>query len=184
MSTAGGGGDSLPDLESLYRSLNKSYFRGALPRCRLEWNSRLRTTAGRVDVRGGLIELSIFYHRAFGWREVRDTLLHEMLHVDQHRRKIKLGHTPEMKRRALHLGIRSFFARDLPGRPPPRYRYRCPACRRTVLRRNRIGQSRNACAHCCRHHSGGQWDRRYVLVLDDDQGRQAPTVRRRSRQKR
>lgn len=169
---AGGQGE-LPDLVALYRCLNARHFRGALPDCRPRWNSRLRTTAGRVYPRQGVIELSPSYHLSFGLREVRDTLLHEMIHLDQHRRRIKVGHTKEMKARAKRLGIRRLSARDLPGRPRPRYRYRCPVCSRSVLRRIRTGRNRNACVHCCQRRNGGRWDRRFVLVLEEDLGRLA-----------
>ena len=164
---------SPPDLADLYRSLNSVHFDGALPDCQLLWNPRLRTTAGRVDVRRRVIEISVVYHQNFGPGEVRDTLLHEMIHLDQHRRRVRVGHSPEMKRIARRLGLRGLSARKVPSQLSPRYRYQCPVCSRQVLRRIRIGRNRSACAHCCNRHNGGRWHRRFVLVpVKNDKGRQ------------
>lgn len=153
-------------LADLYDELNRRHFDGRLPGCELRWNGRLRTTAGRVDLRRRVIELSPGYHGRFGRRELRDTLLHEMLHVAQHVGGRKVGHTTEMKRMARRLGIRRLYAKETPDRRPLRYRYRCPSCDRTVWRRIRIGRHRNACADCCNRWNRGRWHPRYVLVLD------------------
>lgn len=153
-------------LGRLFDDLNHRHFDDKLPRCKIRWNPRLRTTAGRVDLRARVIELSPAYHRRFGAREMHDTLLHEMLHVAQHVRGSKIGHTAEMKRIARRLGIDRLHAKETPDRRPLRYRYRCPSCRRTVWRRIRIGRNRSACAPCCNHWNAGRWHPRYVLVLD------------------
>lgn len=159
----------LPAAEELFRlydELNRRHFGGDLPPCQVRWNGRLRTTAGRVDLRRRVIELSSVYHRRFGARELRDTLLHEMIHIAQHVRGRRVGHTAEMKRMARHLGIDRLHAKETPDRRPLRYRYRCPACRQAVWRRIRIGRHRNACADCCNRWNRGRWHPRYVLRLD------------------
>ncbi len=154
------------DLERLFDDLNGRHFGGDLPRCKIRWNPRLRTTAGRVDVRRRVIELSPAYHRRFGAREMRDTLVHEMLHLAQHVQGRKVGHTSEMKTMARRLGIDRLHAKETADRSPLRYRYRCPSCSRAVWRRIRIGRSRNACAACYNRRNRGRWHPRYVLVLD------------------
>lgn len=140
---------------------------------RVEWNPRLRTSAGRAWPQEGRIELNPAI-AGFGGDEVRRTLLHELAHLVAHhragRRRIA-PHGPEWRRACADLGIPGEAARHrLPLRPVRqrrRFAYRCPACAK-VIRRARRMRREAACLACCRQHAGGRFDRRFVLVATTD----------------
>src|SRR6266545_1926385 len=115
---------------------------------RVEWNSRLRTAAGRADYRQKLISLNprLFEHPA----EIDQTLRHELAHI--------LAQFRAGRRRVLPHGIEWRQARrDL---------YRCPNCQRNFPRVRRIKRA-VACLACCRAHNRGKFDAHFRLVLVD-----------------
>src|ERR1043166_7803493 len=139
---------------------------------RVEWNSRLKTAAGRADYRQKLISLNpkLIEHPA----EIDRTLRHELAHIlaqfrEKSRRRIWL-HGPEWQQACVDLGIggekRCHTLPFLAKHYAPRFIYRCPNCRRDFPRVRRIRRS-VACLACCRAHNGGEFDARFRLKLVD-----------------
>lgn len=135
----------------------------------VEWNSRLKTTAGRADYRRKLISLNprLFEHPP----EIDRTLRHELAHILAQfragRRRI-LPHGDEWRAACRDLGIADEKrCHNLPfpvsGRAR-RYVYKCPRCGRDFPRTRRIKRA-VACLACCRAHNGGQFDARFRLRL-------------------
>ena len=135
----------------------------------VEWNSRLKTAAGRADYRSKLISLNpqLVQHPA----EIHRTLQHELAHILAQfragRRRI-LPHGVEWREACRDLGISDAKrCHNLPfpvGERARRYLYRCPGCRRDFPRVRRIKRA-VACLACCRAHNGGKFDARFRLWL-------------------
>jgi SprT protein len=141
---------------------------------RVEWNSRLKTTAGRADYRQKLISLNprLFEHPA----EIDHTLRHELAHILAQfragRRRIR-AHGDEWRIACRDLGINDEKrCHNLPfpvNERARRYLYKCPNCRRDFPRVRRIKRA-VACLACCRAHNGGEFDARFRLRLVSDNG--------------
>jgi len=136
----------------------------------VEWNSRLRTAAGRADYSQKLISLNpkLVEHPA----EVDRTLRHELAHIlaqfrAKSRRRIA-PHGTEWQQACRDLGIadeKRCHTLPFPAkRYPPRFIYRCPNCRRDFSRVRKIKRT-IACLACCRAHNGGEFDVRFRLRL-------------------
>ena len=135
----------------------------------IEWNSRLKTTAGRADYRQKLISLNLrlFEHPA----EIDRTLRHELAHILAQfragRRRI-LPHGDEWRTACRDLGIAD--EKRCHNLPFPasarvrRYLYKCPNCKCDFHRVRRIRRA-VACLACCRAHNGGEFDARFRLRL-------------------
>ncbi len=136
---------------------------------RVEWNSRLRTTAGRADYRRKLISLNprLFEHPL----EIDRTLRHELAHILAQfragRRRI-LPHGDEWRTACRDLGIADEKrCHNLPfpaSARARRYVYKCPNCKCDFRRVRRIRRA-VACLACCRAHNGGEFDARFRLRL-------------------
>jgi SprT protein len=137
---------------------------------RVEWNSRLKTAAGRADHRQKLISLNprLVEHPA----EIDRTLRHELAHIlaqfrEKSRRRIS-PHGPEWQQACRDLGIAGEKrCHTLPFSTKsyaPRFIYRCPNCRRDFPRVRKIKRT-VACLACCRAHNGGEFDVRFRLKL-------------------
>jgi len=136
---------------------------------RVEWNSRLKTSAGRADYRHKLISLNplLFAHPA----EIDRTLRHELAHILAQfragRRRI-LPHGTEWRKACRDLGIADEKrCHNLPfpaKRYVARFMYRCPNCRQEFPRVHRARRA-VACLACCRADNGGEFDARFRLVL-------------------
>ena len=137
---------------------------------RVEWNSRLKTAAGRGDYRQKLILLNpllVEYPV-----EIDRTLRHELAHIlaqfrEKSRRRIS-PHGPEWQQACRDLGIadeKRCHTLPLPAkRYSPRFIYRCPNCRRDFARVRKIKRT-VACLACCRAHNRGEFDVRFCLRL-------------------
>ena len=136
---------------------------------RVEWNSRLKTAAGRADHRQKLISLNprLGEHPA----EIDRTLRHELAHIlaqfRSGRRRIS-PHGSEWQQACRDLGIageKRCHTLPFPARRyAPRFIYRCPKCRRDFPRVRRIKRT-VACLACCRAHNRGEFDVRFRLKL-------------------
>jgi SprT protein len=136
---------------------------------RVEWNSRLKTTAGRADYRQKLISLNprLFEHPT----EIDRTLRHELAHILAQfragRRRIR-AHGDEWRIACRDLGIadeKRCHNLPFPVRERARpYLYKCPHCRRDFPRTRRIKRA-VACLTCCRAQNGGEFDARFRLRL-------------------
>jgi SprT protein len=157
-----------PDLERQARQLLYSLGGARIAaELRVEWNSRLKTAAGRADYRQKLIVLNprLFEHPA----EIDRTLRHELAHILAQfragRRRI-LPHGAEWQQACRDLGIadeKRCHSLPFPARRyAPRFIYRCPNCRQEFPRVRRV-LGAVACLACCRVHNGGGFDPRFRL---------------------
>ena len=136
---------------------------------RVEWNSRLKTAAGRADYREKLISLNprLIEHPD----EIDRTLRHELAHILAQfragRRKIS-PHGVEWQQACIDLGIadeKRCHNLPFPARTfAARFVYRCPNCRQEFPRVRRMSRA-VACLACCRKHNGGEFDPRFRLQL-------------------
>jgi SprT protein len=159
-----------PDLERQARELLRAHGADRIAsELRVEWNSRLKTAAGRADYRQKLISLNprLFEHQA----EIDRTLRHELAHILAQfragRRRI-LPHGDDWRTACRDLGISdekrchnlAFPAQTYAAR----FIYRCPNCRQEFPRVRRVRRA-VACLSCCRKHNGGEFDARFRLKL-------------------
>jgi SprT protein len=159
------------DLETKARHLLCSLGAKRIAReLRVEWNSRLRTAAGRADYSQKLISLNpkLVEYPA----EVDRTLRHELAHIlAQFRAKTRrriAPHGAEWQEACRDLGIadeKRCHTLPFPAkRYAPRFIYRCPNCRRDFPRVRKVKRT-VACLACCRTHNGGEFDVRFRLKL-------------------
>ena len=135
----------------------------------VEWNPRMRTTAGRAFWPCARIELNPKLNELVP-DEVQRTLLHELAHLVAYaragRRKIS-AHGEEWRQACSDLGIAGESATHtlpLPGRTMTRkWRYVCPACHEGFDRVRKM-KRRAACYTCCRKHNGGYYHLKYRLM--------------------
>ncbi len=128
-----------------YKELNLRYFDGKLPACRLEISSRLIRTAGKIWPKTRLIRLSQSYHALYGPEELRNTILHEMIHLWLYEQNLPSGHTPLFRQKLAEVGLDNRInALPVPPRPY-KYAYSCPTCQREIFTRRQINSS---CGHC------------------------------------
>jgi len=136
---------------------------------RVEWNSRLKTTAGRADYRQKLISLNplLVAHP----EEIERTLRHELAHILAQfragRRRIS-PHGADWQQACRDLGItgekRCHTLPFPPKRYAPRFIYRCPNCRRDFPRVRKIKRV-VACFACCQVRNCGEFNARFRLQL-------------------
>ena len=135
-------------------------------RVRVDWDSRLRTTAGLAFPGCSLVKLNPRL-REFGDAEIQRTLRHELAHLLAHervgRRRIA-PHGAEWRRACADLGLpdeKRTHDLPLPRRViAPRHHYRCVACGETLARVRPLKRG-SACLRCCRAHSRGRYDARF-----------------------
>jgi predicted SprT family Zn-dependent metalloprotease len=158
------------DLETKARQLLRSLGADRIAiELRVEWNSRLKTAAGRVDYRQKLISLNprLVEHPVEIDRTLRHELAHILAQVRAGRRRIS-PHGPEWQQACRDLGIagekRCHTLPFLAKRYTPRFIYRCPNCLRDFPRVRKIKRT-VACLACCRAHNGGEFDVRFRLKL-------------------
>ena len=158
------------DLETKARELLRSLGAARIANeLRVEWNSRLKTAAGRADYRHKLISLNprLFEHPAEIDRTLRHELVHFLAQFRAGRRKI-LPHGDEWRSACRDLAIGDEKrCHNLPfpvSARARRYLYKCPRCRRDFPRTRRIKRA-VACLACCRAHNGGEFDARFRLRL-------------------
>ena len=149
----GGPGHGLPatsELLALYDRYRAEYFRTedgyAIPeadKVRIEWSSRLSSSAGVCYPKLRLIRLSTHYHARFP-ADVGSTLLHEMIHL------VVPGHGPRFRAWLDKIqakgGSVSRYSKAVAA--PPRWVYVCACCNREIYRQRRL--PRGGRDHCCR----------------------------------
>jgi predicted SprT family Zn-dependent metalloprotease len=157
-------GDSLLDTA---RALLRAAGTPALAdRVRVEWNNRMRSTAGVAFPLRALIRLNPRLHE-FGAEEIDRTLRHELAHLlaqERAGRRRIAPHGKEWRRACVDLGLRDEKrTHDLPlprRKIAPRHHYRCPACGATIARVKPLSRG-SACILCCRAHNRGRYDARF-----------------------
>ena len=136
---------------------------------RVEWNSRLKTAAGRADYREKLISLNprLIEHPTEIDRTLRHELAHLLAQFRAARRRIS-PHGTEWRQACRDLGIadeKRCHNLPFPARTyAARFVYRCPNCRQDFPRVRRVRRA-VACLACCRKHNGGDFDPRFRLRL-------------------
>jgi predicted SprT family Zn-dependent metalloprotease len=159
------------ELLPIFEAVNVAHFDGFLDPPVLRWNTRLRASAGRflpgsrkfVIAVPPAIELAAYLLEEGNAAElVRDTLSHEMIHYWLWTRRRPYGHTPEFWEKMTLMGASRW--NPVPRTRPFRYLYRCRGCRREVKARKRLGLL--ACLHCCKEHSRGYFDERFILDFE------------------
>ena len=136
----------------------------------VEWNPRLRTTAGCAHFVGRFISLNPSL-REHGPKEIDRTLRHELAHLVAQarasRRRI-LPHGSEWRQACRDLEIAGEErCHTLPFPAQVRARrllYRCPKCRGDFPRVRQIRRA-VACLACCRRFNRGRFDRQFQLRL-------------------
>ena len=134
---------------------------------RVEWNSHLKTAAGRADYHEKLISLNprLSEYPA----EIDRTLRHELAHILAQfrvgRRKIS-PHGVEWQQACIDLGIadeKRCHNLPFPARTfAARFVYGCPNCHQEFPRVRRLRRA-VACLACCRKHNGSHFDPRFRL---------------------
>ncbi len=138
-------------------------------RVSVEWNSRMRSCAGRAFWPKGSIQLNPKLG-GISKAEIRQTLLHELAHLiayERHAgRRIK-SHGEEWQQACAEVGIpgeKATHQLSLPTRVMKRkWRYECPECDQVIERVRRF-KSAVACYHCCLEKTGGVFHRSFQLV--------------------
>ena len=143
----------LPDvaeLQLLFAQYNLLYFQGEIPSYRIAYNARFSNLAGRISYKPPLIELSP-KHLVGKLDELRQTLLHEMIHAWLHALGKNPGHTATFKKKMRELGLRSIYhdlGKAAPlNESPKRYIVRCEKCFMEVLRKKKPSPHL-VCARC------------------------------------
>jgi predicted SprT family Zn-dependent metalloprotease len=134
---------ALPDvseLQMLFAALNNEFFGGEIPAHAIAYNGRFSNLAGRITYKPPLIELSP-KHFERDASQLRDTLLHEMIHAWLFARGENPGHTLRFKKKMRELGLRSIY-HDLGSAAPrressKRFILRCDACTMEILRKKK-----------------------------------------------
>ena len=153
-------------LETARTLLNAAGAPALAARVRVEWNARMRSTAGVAFPSRSLVRLNPRL-REFGDDEIDRTLRHELAHLLAHeragRRRIA-PHGKEWRRACIDLGVRDEKrTHDLPlprRKVARRHHYRCPACGTTIGRVKPLARG-SACIRCCRTHNRGRYDARF-----------------------
>ncbi|MDP2871788.1 MAG: SprT family zinc-dependent metalloprotease [Bacillota bacterium] len=163
---------TVAELHAVFDRLNRLHFGGRL-KARLEWSTRLRTTAGKcvVSPRGNVIRLATAF--ASRYPELLERLiLHEMIHL------VASGHGAAFRAEARRCGVEPgpdfMHCPEFAPRRPYRYRYTCPICGLEVLRR-RTG--RWYCRSCAARHGRAarlRLSRLYVVPGAEPAGDQHP----------
>ena len=168
--TAPGHNNAKPnvDLEETARELLGSLGAARIANdLRVEWNSHLKTAAGRADYHEKLISLN---PRLSEFPiEIDRTLRHEVAHILAQfrvgRRKIS-PHGVEWQQACIDLGIadeKRCHHLPFPARTfAALFVYRCPNCHQEFPRVRRMRRA-VACLACCRKHNGGHFDPRFRL---------------------
>ncbi|MCE9520441.1 MAG: SprT-like domain-containing protein [Verrucomicrobia bacterium] len=146
---------------------------------RVEWNARMRSTAGYAKWPQWVVELNPRLKEFDG--QIERTLKHELAHLIAYaragRRRIK-PHGAEWRRACVDLAIpneRVSHTMPLPRHKQRRkYSYVCPACG-TSAERVRKFKRHSACLACCKKHNGGRYDARFQFVMKPSEPTQAAT---------
>ncbi len=141
---------NVAELQLLFAQLNYLHFEGEIPTYRIAYNARFSNLAGRTTYKPPTIELSP-KHLDGKPDELRETLLHEMIHAWLYAKGENPGHTHAFKKKMRELGLRSIY-HELGTATPfnesvKRYILRCEKCTMEVLRK-RKPPAHLMCARC------------------------------------
>jgi hypothetical protein len=102
--------DALRKLAQAFQALNRAHFGAALPALPILLSGRMRSRLGHIVLdRGTERPIAIVLGRKHvlehEWREVRETLLHEMVHLWQSVEGMKVDHGPRFRAKAREVGV-------------------------------------------------------------------------------
>jgi hypothetical protein len=102
--------DAVARLEAAFGLLNARHFGGALPALPVRISGRLRRRLGQITVEratGRPIGITIARRHvaAHDWRDVEETLLHEMVHLWQCVNGHRVDHGPRFRAKAREVGV-------------------------------------------------------------------------------
>jgi len=105
-----GDAEKVERLVRLFAEYNVRHFSGALPALPFRISGRMRTRLGQLCIRHETgepyeITMSRGHIDRHGWDEASHTLLHEMVHLWQHRNGHTVDHGPVFRRKAAQLGV-------------------------------------------------------------------------------
>jgi predicted SprT family Zn-dependent metalloprotease len=148
--------------------MNNRHFGGEIPAYAISYNKRFSSLAGRITYRPAKIELSRYHFEKFP-EQLRETLLHEMLHAWCYAKRGETGHGPLFKKKMRELGLRSIYhemgvAREFDANAK-RYILRCDHCATELLRKRRPPAD-TSCARCGR----GRFNARFLLKVYEVSG--------------
>ena len=156
----------LPDvaeLQLLFAQYNFVHFDGEIPAFRIAYNARFSNVAGRISYKPPLIELSPKHLRGKP-EELRQTLLHEMIHAWCFARFRDMGHGSRFKKKLRECGLDSIYHELGNVRPlresGRRFILRCEQCAFEVLRKRRPVKPAS-CPRCNKQ----RFDPRYPLAI-------------------
>jgi len=135
----------------------------------VQWNPRLRTTAGLANYRNRTITLNPRLV-VVDPQEIQRTLFHELAHLVAQersgRRRID-PHGDEWRKACRDLGIPGESrCHNLPFkriRMTRKYFYRCRFCGQGLSRVRKL-RRKSACIHCCRKYNEGKYDERFRFI--------------------
>lgn len=113
--------EMLRQLELLRQELNRVHFQDGLPGIPIRLSARMRTRLGELtleDRTGKPVEIAISRRHVERdlWSEVRQTLLHELVHLWQADAGLAVDHGPTFRRKAREVGIEASALRTMPSR--------------------------------------------------------------------
>lgn len=152
------------DLVRVFTEWNLKSFNGELRVPKLQFNSRLKTTAGRFipDPRSPIIEVaSYLLEQPKALELIANTVGHEMIHYWLWAKRKPYGHTFEFYQKMEELGVTRY--NPVPLHRPFKHTYGCDHCGQTVKTRKRLPMA--ACAACCNSHSNGRFSPKFKLRL-------------------
>jgi predicted SprT family Zn-dependent metalloprotease len=165
----------MQDLLPIFNRINDESFDGFLDPPKLQWNSRLRSSAGRfIPGKRALfhqdppiIELASYLLEEIQAEDlIYDTLAHEMIHYWLWVRRKPYGHSPEFLAKMKAMGVSRY--NTVPRSRPYKYIYRCPSCAKDFPVKRKLGEL--ACAACCKRFSNGRFDARFKLQIHETFG--------------
>ena len=84
--------DSEKDLNLMFDYYNEVLFDNKIVKHSVKWNNRLTRILGRITYSKKLIELSYKYHEINDYKEMNNTLIHEMIHAYLYQTSNTRGH--------------------------------------------------------------------------------------------
>lgn len=107
----------LRKLSQLHRQLNEKYFDGELQRIPLRLSRRMRRRLGELtlDTADVPVEIALSHKHVTrdGWREVEQTMLHEMIHQWQAETGLPVDHGAIFRKKAREVGVTPRAMRDV-----------------------------------------------------------------------
>lgn len=133
-------------LNEYTRELSLQYF-GKPYESKVSYNNRLKKVAGRCFTKSGNIELEPVYIKHVDDEEVKDTILHELVHYHLDRQGyVREQHGAKFKALASKVGA-SRYAKNVPIKYYNHVKITCKECGRSILK-YRAAPSTYRCGAC------------------------------------